>query len=69
MTLHSELAEMLKKQKRYNRTNQALLKRKKNYINVMLGALLQEEPIGNTYDSNGSVGNRCLNSGLFDQCV
>ncbi len=69
LALRSELSEMLRKQKRYNRTNQELLKRKKNYINVMLGVLLQEEPIGSTYDCNGSIGNRYQSTGLFNQSV
>ena len=69
LALYAELTELLRKQKRYNRTNQELIKRKKNYINVMLGALLQNDPISNTYNCSGSVSNRYPSTGMFDQSV
>ncbi len=69
LKIRSEFSQMLKKQKKYNRTNQELLLRKKNYINVMLGALLQEQPLDATYDTAGYVGNRYQSTGLFDQCI
>lgn len=69
LAVRAELNGILRKQKRYNKANQELLKRKKSYIDVMLGVLMQEEPIGDTYDSTGCVGNRYRNAGLFDQSV
>ena len=69
LAVRAELNGMLRKQKRYNKTNQELLKRKKSYINFMLGVMLQDEPIGGTYDITGCIGNRHQNAGLFDQSV
>ena len=69
LALREELTELLKKQKKLNRTNQELISRKNDYINVMLGALIQEEPLDNTYDSTGCVGGRYQSTGLFDQSV
>jgi flagellar biosynthesis/type III secretory pathway chaperone len=69
LALRNELSDLLKKQKRVNRTNQELISRKKDYIGLMLGVLLQEEPLDGTYDSSGCTGSRCQSSGLFDQSV
>ena len=68
-TLREELSVMLKKQERYNRTNQELLKRKMNYIDVMLGALMQHEPVGETYDCAGNTGKAYRSAGLFDRSI
>ena len=67
--LRTELLGMLKKQERYNRTNRELLKRKMNYIDVMLGVMLREEPLGETYDCTGSMGTEYRSTGLFDRSV
>ncbi len=69
LALRNELSDMLRKQKRVNRTNQELISRKKDYIGLMLGVLLQEEPRDGTYDSSGCTGSRYQSSGLFDQSV
>lgn len=69
LDIRAELSGLLRKQKRYNRTNMELLSRKKNYINVILGALLHDEPLGGTYDSKGSTDIRYQSAGLFDHSV
>jgi flagellar biosynthesis/type III secretory pathway chaperone len=69
LAVRNELSGLLRKQRRYNRTNQELISRKKDYISVMLGVLLQEEPLDGTYDSSGCTENRYQSTGLFDQSV
>ncbi len=68
-TLRTELIGMLKKLERLNKTNRELLRRKMNYIDTMLGLLVQDEPIGGTYDSTGYLGGRYRSTGLFDQSI
>jgi hypothetical protein len=60
---------MIKKQESYNRTNSELLKRKMNYIDLMLGLLTQDEPWGEVYDRAGCVEHRRRGAGLFDKSV
>jgi flagellar biosynthesis/type III secretory pathway chaperone len=67
--LRTELLGMLGKLARLNKTNRELLRRKMNYIDAMLGLLTQDEPIGGTYDSTGSMGGRYRSTGLFDQSI
>jgi len=67
--LRVELIGMLGKLERLNKINRELLRRKLNYIDAMLGLLTQDEPIGGTYDSTGSLGGQYRSTGLFDQSI
>ncbi|NMA25576.1 MAG: flagellar protein FlgN [Clostridiales bacterium] len=67
--LRAELIGMLRKLERLNKINRELLRRKLNYIDAMLGLLTQDEPIGGTYDSTGSMDGRYRSTGLFDQSI
>ena len=62
--LRAELSAMIKKQERYNKTNSELLKRKMNYIDLMLGLLTQEEHRGGGLHRTGSVDHRRRGAGL-----
>ncbi|MGI5970207.1 MAG: flagellar protein FlgN [Oscillospiraceae bacterium] len=67
--LRREISDIIRKQAKLNRTNRELIRRKMNYVDAILGALVSDEQYCGTYDSKGSVDSNYGGTGLFDLSV
>ena len=67
--IQKDFSDLIIKQKKINSMNQKLIKRKMNYIDVMLGALLERDPPSDTYGSCGKMNTCHASAGLFDFSV